>query len=328
MAALVAVTGATGFVGQALVPKLLASGHRVRILARRLPHFAPGPAGPVELVLGDLGQAAALERLVDGADAVLHLAGLIKAARTVDFFRVNRDSVTALLAAIASRAASRAASHHPDGQGGGPRFILLSSLAAREPGLSPYAASKRAGEEALRQTPHGLPWLAVRAPVVYGPGDRETLQFFKTVQRGLAPVAGDGAGRISAIHVQDLAALLARLVEAYLPVADAYEVDDGAPDGYSLGEFAAEAARALGRPVRELKLPRPVMAAAAALVQGLTRLDGRPRILSPAKVREIFHPDWVCHDRRLAAFIGWSPQIRLAEGFAGTIAWYRRKHWL
>ncbi|MGE0152120.1 MAG: NAD-dependent epimerase/dehydratase family protein [Reyranellaceae bacterium] len=324
MAPLVAVTGATGFVGQALVPRLLAAGHRVRILARQLPQFAPGGAGPVELVLGDLGQADALDRLVEGADAVLHLAGLVKAARKADFFAVNRDGVAALLAAIARRAAS----HRPDGQGGGPRFILLSSLAAREPGLSPYAASKRAGEEALRHTAHGLPWLALRAPVVYGPGDRETLAFFKAAQRGFAPVAGDGSGRISAIHVEDLAELLCRLATAYLPLADAYEADDGAPDGYSLGEFAQAAAGALGRPVRPVKLPRPVMAAAASSVQALTMLDGRPRILSPAKVREMFHPDWVSRDRRLAAFLGWSARIRLAEGFAGTIAWYRRRRWL
>lgn len=320
MALLVAVTGATGFVGQALVPRLLERGHRVRILARQLPQFGAGAAGPVELVLGDLGQPEALGRLVQGADAVLHLAGLIKALRREDFFAVNRDGVANLLAAIARQSASH--------RNGGPRFILLSSLAAREPQLSPYAESKRAGEDVLRSTPHGLPWLAVRAPVVYGPGDRETLAFFKAAQRGFAPVAGDGSGRISAIHVLDLADLLTRLVEAYLPVADAYEADDGAPDGYSLREFGQEAGRALGRPVRPVRVPRLAMAAVARVERGLSGIDRRPRILSPAKVCEIFHPDWVAHDRRLSQFLGWQAQIRLAEGFAQTVAWYRRKHWL
>lgn len=320
MARLVAVTGATGFVGQALVPRLLQAGHRVRMLARQLPQFPAGAEGPVELVLGDLGQPGALDRLVDGVDAVLHLAGLIKARRTEDYFRINRDGVADLLAAI-----ERRQSTHRDG---GPRFILLSSLAAREPLLSPYAASKRAGEEALRDGARDLPWLALRAPVVYGPGDRETLAFFKACKRGFAPVAGDGSGRISAIHVDDLADLLCRLAEAYLPVADAYEADDGTPDGYSLRDFAREAGRALGRPVRSLPVPKPLMAGVAAFEQGLSLIDGRPRILSPGKVREIFHADWVARDRRLAAFLGWQAQIGLAEGFAQTIAWYRRKHWL
>jgi nucleoside-diphosphate-sugar epimerase len=113
-----------------------------------------------------------------------------------------------------------------------------------------------------------------------------------------------------------------------LPLADAYEVDDGAPNGYSLRDFAREAAAALDRPTRFLSVPRLAMATAALVQQGLTRLDGKPRILSSSKVREIFHSDWASHDRRLAAFLGWQPQIRLAEGFAQTIAWYRRKHWL
>ncbi len=320
MAGVIAVTGATGFVGRALVPCLLAAGHRVRILGRTLPQFAPGPAGPVELVLGDLGQPAALGRLVDGVDAVLHLAGLIKARSADEFLAVNRDGVIALLDAIATRGATH--------RNGGPRLILLSSLAAREPALSPYAASKLAGEQVLRDKPHGLPWLALRAPVVYGPGDRETLAFFKAVKTGLAPLAGDGSGRLSAIHVEDLADLLCRLADAYLPVADAYEADDGQDGGYSLRDFALEAGRALGRRPLLVPLPQPVLTAAAGLQQLMSRLDGKPRILSPGKVREMFHADWACHDRRLEQFVGWQPRIRLAEGFAATIGWYRRRRWL
>jgi nucleoside-diphosphate-sugar epimerase len=312
--ALVAVTGATGFVGQALVPCLLAAGHRVRILARQLPEFAVGSAGPVELVLGDLSQAAALERLVAGVDVIFHLAGLIKAREAEEFFTVNRDGVANLLAAIDAPAR--------------PRFILLSSLAAREPALSPYAASKRAGEEALRQRGFGLAWLALRAPVVYGPGDRETLAFFKAAQKGFAPVAGDGSGRISAIHVSDVAELLCRLAEGELPPADAYEVDDGAESGYSLREFAAQAGKALGRPVRPVRVPKPVMTLVAAIEQVRAALDGNPRILSPAKVREMNHPDWVAHDHRLGEFLGWKAGIGLEQGFAQTVAWYRRKRWL
>jgi nucleoside-diphosphate-sugar epimerase len=314
MALQVAVTGATGFVGQALVPRLLQAGHKVRILARQLPQFAPGAAGPVELVLGDLSQAAALERLVAGADAVVHLAGLIKARSSDEFFIVNREGVANLLAAI-----------DPPSR---PRFILLSSLAAREPQLSPYAASKRAGEEVLRHSAQELPWLAVRAPVIYGPGDRETLAFFKTVQRGLAPLAGDGSGRISAIHVADLADVLTRLVAGELPPTDVYEIDDTHPNGYSLRDFALQAGQALGKSVHPIRVPKSLMSLIALLQQVLSRVDGEARILSPAKVREIFHPDWVAHDQRLARFLGWQARIGLAEGFAETVAWYRRKRWL
>ena len=317
----VAVTGATGFIGQALVPRLLAPAIACASCARQLPEFAPGAAGPVEVVLGDLGQPAALDRLVDGVDAVLHLAGLVKARAP----RISSPSIATASADLLAAIARKAATH----RNGGPRFILLSSLAAREPQLSPYAASKRAGEEVLRPTDHGLPWLAVRAPVVYGPGDRETLAFFKAVE---ARHRADGRQRLGP-HLRHPCRrtwpnCCARLAEVYLPLADAYEIDDGAANGYSLRDFAQEAAAALDRPARFLPVPRLVMKLAAGLQQGLTRLDGKPRILSPAKVREIFHADWVSHDRRLAGFLGWQAQIRLAEGFADVVAWYRRKHWL
>ena len=149
----VAVTGATGFVGPHLIAALAKRGWKLRLLIRRwtpLPSLAGVEA---EIVLGDLADEAALRRLVDGVDTVIHAAGLIKARAPDDFMTVNRDG-TARLSALAPEA----------------RFILLSSLAAREPALSPYAASTCAAEAAVAGKA-----IAIRAPAVYGPGDRETL---------------------------------------------------------------------------------------------------------------------------------------------------------
>ena len=75
----VAVTGATGFVGSHVIRRLTASGHQVRILARRMPITALTPQKPLEVVLGDLDDQAALHRLVGGVDALIHVAGIIKA---------------------------------------------------------------------------------------------------------------------------------------------------------------------------------------------------------------------------------------------------------
>jgi nucleoside-diphosphate-sugar epimerase len=305
---LVAVTGATGFVGPHLVAALARHGWKIRLLVRRwspLPSLAGVEA---DLVLGDVADEAALRRLVDGADTVIHAAGLIKARRSSDFMAVNRDG-TALVSALAPTA----------------RFVLLSSLAAREPLLSPYGASKRAAEEVVAG--RSGPWLAVRAPAVYGPGDRETLAYFRAVARGFAPRPSLADARLSLIHAADLAEALALAVERP-PPASVYETDDGREGGYGYGDMQAAAQAAVGRTARTLAIPRIAMDG-IALVNGVSHALGGPvQILTPGKVNEIFHSDWTVHDRRLAAAIGFRARYDLASGFADTILWYRRHGWL
>ena len=308
MGRLVAVTGATGFVGPHLVSALARHGFSLRLLIRR---WSPMPSLPnvkAEIVLGDLADEAALRRLVDGADTVIHAAGLIKARQPADFMAVNREG-TARLSALAPQA----------------RFILLSSLAAREPQLSAYAESKRMAEQVVAGRTGA--WLAVRAPAVYGPGDRETLAYFKAAARGLAPRPGGEGARLSLIHVEDLAEVLVRVVEAP-PPASVYEIDDGREGGYSYGDMAAAAREALGRSVRSVSFPRAAMEA-VGWANGLRHaLGGAPQILTRAKVRELFHPDWAVHDRRLAATIDFRPRYDLKAGFRDTILWYRQNKWL
>jgi nucleoside-diphosphate-sugar epimerase len=305
---LVAITGATGFVGPHLVAALARRGWRIRLLVRRwspLPSLAGVEA---DMVLGDLLDEAALKRLVAGADTIVHAAGLIKARDPADFRTVNREG-TALLSALAPEA----------------RVVLLSSLAAREPHLSPYAASKRAAEEVVAG--RSGPWLVVRAPAVYGPGDRETLAYFRAAACGLAPRPRLPAARLSLIHVADLAEAVALAAERP-PAPSVYEIDDGRQGGYSYADMAEAAGLALGRRVRSLPIPRLVMTAIARLNAVGHSLGGSVQILTPGKVNEIFHSDWTIHDQRLAAAIGFQARYDLPKGFGDTVLWYRRCGWL
>lgn len=306
MGRLVAVTGATGFVGTHLVAALARRGWRLRLLVRRwspLPSLAGVDA---DLVLGDVASEPALRQLVEGADAVIHAAGLIKAKADRDFLPVNRDSA-ALLSALA-----------PDAH-----LLLLSSLAAREPLLSAYAASKRAGE-AVVATRSG-PWTIVRAPAVYGPGDRETLAYFRAVNSGIAPQPRVPAARLALIHVADLAEALALAIERP-PANSTYEIDDGRT--YTYADMAAAAGEALGRRPWRVAVPRTVMTGIARWNELRQGLGAGAQILTRGKVNEIFHADWSAADRRLAAAIGFAPRYDLTSGIRDTILWYRAKHWL
>jgi 2-alkyl-3-oxoalkanoate reductase len=305
---LVAVTGATGFVGPPLVAALARRGFKLRLLVRRWSPLPSLDGIEAELVLGDLLDEAALRRLVDGADTVIHAAGLIKARRPADFMAVNRDG-TALLSALAPEA----------------RVILLSSLAAREPQLSPYGASKRAAESVV--TGRSGPWLVVRAPAVYGPGDRETLAYFRAAAWGFAPRPRIRDARLSLIHVADLAETLALAAEQP-PPASIYEIDDGREGGYRYEDMADAAARALQRPVRSLAIPRPVMEIIAHVNEFGHSVGGPVQILAGGKVNELFHSDWTVHGRQLAAALGFRARYDLMTGFTDTILWYRRHGWL
>jgi nucleoside-diphosphate-sugar epimerase len=252
-------------------------------------------------VAGDLGDPDALRRLVSGCSAVVHAAGVVRGASRRDFDRVNTDGTAALCDVVAQTAPSA-------------RLLVLSSLAAREPALSWYAASKRAAEE--RVAASGLDWTILRPPAVYGPGDQEMRAVFRTMARGLAPVPGSPAARVSLIHVEDLArAILACLCSPQTRHRTLC-LDDGKRGGYDWEELASVAGDVYGRKVHLLRVPGLLLDGVAGLNLQLARLRGRAPMLTPAKLRELRHPDWTVDNAEISALTDWRPSIRLRAGLA------------
>jgi nucleoside-diphosphate-sugar epimerase len=314
MSKLVAVTGATGFVGSHVIRQLTAAGRRVRILARRMPITALTPDRPLEVVLGDLDDRPALERLMGGADAVIHIAGIIKARHAAQFHKVNVEGTRNVAAALATVSPET-------------RVIHVSSLAARAPELSPYCASKRGGEDAIRRLANPSRLTILRPPAVYGPGDAEIFPMFKAASMGLCAYPAAPQTRLSLIHGADLAGAILAAAEAPLP-DPVYELDDGHAGGYAWPEIGAGLAAALGRPVRMIRVPRPALTAIAAGVEVHRRVAGSLTALCLAKVPELYHADWVATGPRLETKTRWKPAFELTAGFADTLAWYRAIGWL
>lgn len=315
MARTVAVTGATGFVGSHIVGHLNDAGWRVRILTRRLPVSPHYGDAAVEAVIGTLEDRQAVAHLVRDVDAVVHAAGKIKARSHAEFFAANAAGTRLLVeAAIAT--------------GRRPRFLLISSLAARRPQVSDYAASKLAGEAELTRLDGELPWSILRPAAVYGPGDRETLKFFRTLRLGLAMLPPARESRLSLMHVSDLAAATAATLEAAAIESRIFEIDDGHSGGYTWDELVGAAAQHLGRRPLRLRVPGPLLRAFAHANAALHQVTGGTAMLTPGKVREFLHRDWASRDHALTAATSWQPTIDIDKGFAETIAWYRRHHWL
>lgn len=314
---LVALTGVTGFIGGHLAAELHRRGWRVRALLRSLPRWHGAEPAPVEAVLGSLAEPDALERLVAGADAVVHLAGAIRGRRRADFMRANAEGTAALARAWAAEAS-------------GARIVLVSSLAAREPGLSPYAASKRAAEERLREIAASGRWQILRPAAVYGPGDRETLNIFRAAAAPVQPMLGARGARLGLVHVTDLARAIAAAIEADLDPG-IHEVTDARHEGYLWEEIATAAAAALGRRCRPVRVPAAVIRALGLVGDATARLHGPATLtagLTTGKAREILHPDWGSAPERQMPPVTWRPGIGLEQGFAETVAWYRMTHWL
>ena len=310
----VAVTGATGFFGLHIVAALAREGADIRIFARRDPASERWPGVTVTVVPGNLEDVGALHRLAAGADAVVHAAGLIKARNRAAFMRTNRDGTRAIAEAARRRAPAA-------------RFIAISSLAAREPQLSDYAASKRAGEEVARAVYHDAldRLVIIRPPMIYGPGDRETLAIFKAASRAIVPVCG--AGRLALVHVTDAASAVARLAVG-AGDAGCYTLADPNPAGYAMLDLLGEAAQAMACHPRFIRVPDRVILAAGTVSSLWGRLTGHTPIFTAGKAREMLHPDWsVAPSEMLPAGIC-RPKIGIAEGFRETVAWYKETRWV
>jgi nucleoside-diphosphate-sugar epimerase len=297
-----AMTGATGFVGGRLLALAVEQGHEVTALTRRSQNGRKG----VTWVQGALVNRQALQRLVEGADAVIHVAGVIS-GKPEDFETGNVAGTLALLA-TATAAGLR-------------RFVHVSSLAAREPGLSLYGASKARAEELVRSS--GLDWSIVRPPAVYGPGDRETLELFKAAKLGIVPLPP--AGRISLIHADDLSRLLLALAQPDAPAKALFEPDDGREGGWTHREFADALAAAQDRRALSLSLP-------AALIRFGAKVDGLVRRgkakLTADRAAYFCHPDWTADKARRPPAELWQPSIDTREGLEATANWYIGQGWL
>ena len=276
---LIAVTGGTGFVGLHVITALLEAGYHVRVLARTPAKLADIKHNNLDVFKGSLGSADA--EFAAGADVVLHMAGLIKARRLVDFLAVNERAAGRL--AQAAQAA------------GVGRFVLLSSQTANHPELSDYAASKYAGEQAVKAAYTG-PLAIIRAPAVIGPGDEATKPFFSFIQKGRLPCAGGKGWRkrkMAMVFAPDLARDIAVL--AVVGEYDGRIVTPCTIADLTWPGFAANCSKAMGYPVKATPIPLAVIYPIAALTSLTSRLFGLGH-LTLGKLREFLYEDWQSED--------------------------------
>jgi nucleoside-diphosphate-sugar epimerase len=317
------VTGASGFVGSHLVDALVGAGVRTRCVLRPSSSSRWLPPAAERAIVSS-GDQRALERAVEGAHTIYHLAAATSAVNADGYQRANVELTRALVDVIRASAPNA-------------RVILCSTLAAAGPSLNghpraghdppepigPYGASKLASERMLASS--GLEHVIVRPPAVYGPRDRDILTVFRLALRGVVPSFAPRSQQLSLIHVEDLAESL-RLAALNGRGGSLYCVADGPP--HSWGDIVDAIGEVLERRVRFVRLPLVVGRVAAHSSCAVARFTGSKPMLTPERVANMAGGAWTCDDARARAELGFTPRIGLRDGLAETVRWYRQEGWL
>jgi nucleoside-diphosphate-sugar epimerase len=308
------VTGATGFVGRALIPALH-QRHEVIAACRRAGAAGSPAVGIVWRPVGEIGPDTDWGGALQGVDAVVHLAAHVHqraAADPADFHRVNAAG-TERLADAARREGVK-------------RLIFLSSIKVNGEGRSgtpfreqdpprpegPYAESKWAAEQSLAQiaTSDGPETIILRPPLVYGPGARANFgALMRLCRLGIPLPLGAVDNRRSLIYLGNLVAAIERALEE--PAGSGsrtYLLRDG--EDVSTAELVRRIGRALGRPARLVKVP-------ASFLEFALRMTGRDgaadRLLGSLTV----------DDSRFRHDFAWHPPYTMEQGLAATAAAFR-----
>jgi nucleoside-diphosphate-sugar epimerase len=316
------VTGATGFVGSHLVNELLASDrNQVVALVRdngKLNDCAF--RDKVAIVRGDL---FASEPFPADIELVFHLAAVTKIVRQREFAHVNSEGTRSLLEKLKPLKHLR-------------KIVLLSSLAAAGPNrrspilreempaepISLYGKSKLA-QEKIVAAHCPAPYVIIRAPIVFGPGDMDMLDVFRIVAKGILPVLGRKERRYSLVYVKDLVRGMVAAASSPCQSETFYIAN---PEPIEWQTFMEQVARLLGREkMRKIVIPEILGRALAEFSELRIRASGRKAIFNRDKFNEMKFPEWVCSAEKIGARLHFQPRTPLAEALRETIDWYRER---
>lgn len=323
------LTGATGFVGSHTAAELCRRGHEVHALVRQP---VTGRNAKVEFlknlgvhfIEGDLASLGTEQDCWPNFDVVIHVAGLIKAKRTNEFYSVNVEGTRLLLEKIKGQPLKK--------------FIFISSIAARGPnkdrqdnqGIGPvchYGRSKLIAEGVVLKYRSYFPVVLVRPPVVYGPGDRETLSLFKMFKKGFFPVMGREKRRISFVYVVDLAGGLASMAEQDFSSAGPFYPEEGV-NGHNWDKVLGTAEVLFKKKIREVAIPLWIGKCLAGVSEAGGRVLNKTALFNRDKFEEIKHPFWFCSSESLRKAYQLSSATNLNKGFRITKEWYEGQGWL
>jgi dihydroflavonol-4-reductase len=317
------LTGGSGFIGGHLVDLLLAHGAEVTALVRNPEKAESLRKKDVRLLTGDL---LAIPCLPADIDLVFHLAGRTRSLDTKAYYTVNQEGTASLCRALLSLERR-------------PKLVHLSSLAAVGPSqhgcpiketdpphpVTAYGRSKRLGEIEALKLRDALPVIIVRAGAIYGPGDRDFLEYFRVIRKGVLPFV-KAQKEASICYVKDLVEALWDCASRDVASGEVFNVASPPPRTWE--EIGRAAAQAMGIKVRRVRVAMNLLYAASIVYELRSRLTGELSLFNRDKVCDLRQYGWVADVGKAADLLGFEPRYCLEEGMRETIDWYRERHWL
>jgi nucleoside-diphosphate-sugar epimerase len=324
----VLLTGASGFVGSHILDSLCARGIATVVLLRPTSNlrFIEAHLPRLDVRTGSVSDRQILGAALREVTHVIHCAGCTKALRISEFYEVNHLGTRNVVETVNQR------------PGEVQRLIYISSSAVGGPAtpsrpareddpprpVSEYGKSKLAGEQEVHQSKSD--YVVLRPPAVYGPRDEAFLPFFRAIKAHVLPRVGSGSFALSLVFARDLAeATVACLAPSAAVGKTFYVASPGVTNAHALaGEIAAQ----IKSWTLKVPLPRAALWPVCQLQEALSRLTGRPSVLSRQKYAELSAPGWVCDPARLRQELGIVCPTTLQAGLAETLTWYRQHGWL
>jgi|SRR5581483_3523352 len=323
------VTGATGFLGSALVAELLKRRQAVRVLARDDKKARQQFGEAVTIIRGDITDAAPVRQAVAGASTIYHLAGRLYHPHIAEelYRQTHVEGTRILLKACLGQTQLRRIVHASTT---GVHGITGDSPATEDAPFAPtnaYEATKAEGElltlKACQE--QGLPVTIARPGLVYGPGDLHLLGFFRSIKKGLFRVIDGGKALLHPVYIDDLIAALLLCAKCSEAVGRSYNI--AGERFVSVRELATAIARALGKKLPAGSIPLWLANLASDVFAVMPGMKGERAPLTRSRVQ--FLTNGRIYDiTRARSELGYVPRVGLEEGMKLTASWYYKHHYL
>jgi nucleoside-diphosphate-sugar epimerase len=323
----IALTGGTGYTGSRLLARFAQRGDQVSALAR--PGASrPATDGPVSWVEGDLSDPGSLGRLVEGAEAVVHVAAVFRTAGHPDsYYRdVNVGGTERLLEAAARQGVRRFVHTSTVGVHGDVRNPPADETAPMAPG-DIYQQTKVEGERLAFDlgAKRSVPVAVIRPGAIYGPGERRLLKLFRAIARKRYAIVGSGRAFYHPVFVEDLLDGYLLLLERPQAAGEAFII--AGPRYVSQRELADVIARHTGGRVLPFRLPALALQALGSIVEAVCVPLGIEPPLHRRRV-DFWVKSRAFSIEKARRLLGYEPKVDLDEGVARTVASYRAAGWL